>query len=538
MLIEIRSDKLRTGHITFHNGLNVILGDDNATNSIGKSSLLMVIDFVFGGNTFVERNKDVVQELGHHDYYFAFLFDDETYRFRRGTDTADTIYRCDAEYDVVGPITLEEYTTFLKAAYQIAIDDITFRSLVGLYLRVWGKENLDVHRPLHMFSSQPNRECVNNLIKTFGRYGSIKDLAERLRAKEQEASALRAAFRNEIVPQITSRQHKDNQDKIAQMQREIEDIKQNLAKYATNIAEVVNREILELKVAKDELLATKLKLESRLSRVQRNIAGNRHIRSRHFAALTQFFPDIDQTRLANIEEFHSVVARLLRTELEATAKDLQAQIERVAIELQEIDGKMASTLVAIDKPTHVVDRVYALATSLRNARLANQHYETEEGLERTISSVRQGLSKEKAVVLGYIQSAINDGIRRIVAMVFGPNRKSPALQLSEYSYAYDVFEDTGTGTAYANLIVFDLAIFGATVLPVVAHDSVLFKNIENDSVANLFRIYSAIEKQSFVAIDEIDKYGPDTASMLRSKSVIQLDDDHVLYIKDWRAKLA
>lgn len=35
--------------ITFHKGLNVVLGDNKGTNSIGKSTLLMVIDFIFGG---------------------------------------------------------------------------------------------------------------------------------------------------------------------------------------------------------------------------------------------------------------------------------------------------------------------------------------------------------------------------------------------------------------------------------------------------------------------------------------------------------
>lgn len=50
MLLEVRSDKFRQSAIQFRAGLNVVLGDDNATNSIGKSSLLMVLDFVLAGN--------------------------------------------------------------------------------------------------------------------------------------------------------------------------------------------------------------------------------------------------------------------------------------------------------------------------------------------------------------------------------------------------------------------------------------------------------------------------------------------------------
>jgi len=120
--------------------------------------------------------------------------------------------------------------------------------------------------------------------------------------------------------------------------------------------------------------------------------------------------------------------------------------------------------------------------------------------------------------ISLLQNTINDGINRIVTSLFGPDRKSPSIQLKETNYSYEVFEDTGTGTAYASLIVLDLAIFKLTILPFIAHDSVLFKNIENDSVSNLFKIYSGSEKQAFVAIDEIYKYGDETSSFLSSQS--------------------
>jgi uncharacterized protein YydD (DUF2326 family) len=49
MLIEIRTQKFRTGAVSFRPGLNVVVGDANATNSIGRSTMLMVIDVAFGG---------------------------------------------------------------------------------------------------------------------------------------------------------------------------------------------------------------------------------------------------------------------------------------------------------------------------------------------------------------------------------------------------------------------------------------------------------------------------------------------------------
>lgn len=51
MLVEVQCDKfIKNGQIRepirFHTGLNAVLGDDNGSNSIGKSTFLMILDFV------------------------------------------------------------------------------------------------------------------------------------------------------------------------------------------------------------------------------------------------------------------------------------------------------------------------------------------------------------------------------------------------------------------------------------------------------------------------------------------------------------
>src|ERR1700722_9348383 len=114
MLFEIRSKKCRTGMVLFNSGLNVILGDANATNSIGKSTMLMVVDFAFGGKDLLEHNDDVVKELGHHEYFFTFQFDQELHRFCRDTSQTDTVYSCGPQFELGPPMTLEAYNAFLR----------------------------------------------------------------------------------------------------------------------------------------------------------------------------------------------------------------------------------------------------------------------------------------------------------------------------------------------------------------------------------------------------------------------------------------
>jgi uncharacterized protein YydD (DUF2326 family) len=81
MLKEIRCPLFNHERITFHNGLNIILGDDDAKNSIGKSTALMVIDFALGGNSFLKDEAGAIRALGHHYYNYFFVFAEQPYFF-------------------------------------------------------------------------------------------------------------------------------------------------------------------------------------------------------------------------------------------------------------------------------------------------------------------------------------------------------------------------------------------------------------------------------------------------------------------------
>jgi len=534
MLTEIASDVLRMGSIRFRSGMNVVLGDENATNSIGKSSLLMIIDFAFGGTTLLKYNTDLVTELGHHVYLFTFEFDEQVYRFQRRTQEERVVYRCDEDGLPVAALSLEEYAAFLKRSYGIELSDITFRSLVGLYLRVWGKENLVPDRPLHAVQSMSLKECVDNLLKTYNAYGSIRSAAEELAEADAQLKAMRGAVKHRILPQVGRRAYSSNAKRIVQLEADLADIKANLAKYATNLSAIINKEVLGLKLEKDKLLALRLTASARLQRTQENLAGNRHIRSRHFADVLRFFPDVDQQRLARVEEFHDGLAAILKEELRESARELTAELARIDEAIASVDEQMASALSSISEPTVLVDQVYNVAIGLQKAREENSRFDEESALEERHAALKKRLAAEKARIVAEVQALVNGGLRRVVDAVFGVGRKSPHLELKESSYSYSVPEDTGTGTAYIGLILFDLTVFLSTQMPVLAHDSVLFKNIENDSVARLLEVYLSSDKQSFIALDEVAKYGAETEALLRQNSVVQLDNRNVLFVKDWR----
>ena len=74
MLKQIKCDLFNQSTIDFHAGLNVILGDDEAKNSIGKSSALLVIDFAMGSDSLLDDDAGAIEFLGHHSYEITFEF--------------------------------------------------------------------------------------------------------------------------------------------------------------------------------------------------------------------------------------------------------------------------------------------------------------------------------------------------------------------------------------------------------------------------------------------------------------------------------
>lgn len=147
MLERIKSAIFAQGTIDFHEGLNVVLGDNKGSNSIGKSTLLMIIDFIFGGNTYISHNTDVVTNLGHHEFGFTFKFNNIEYHFVRGTENPDVVYYSNKKYEKLDGKNVNEYTKKLKQLYGLESDQLTFRAAVNTYSRVWGKENNNVKNP-------------------------------------------------------------------------------------------------------------------------------------------------------------------------------------------------------------------------------------------------------------------------------------------------------------------------------------------------------------------------------------------------------
>lgn len=141
MLSEIKCDKfLANGAIRptirFTEGLNVVLGDSEASNSIGKSTFLLVIDFAFGGKAYIENAPDIQKNVGPHTIQFAFEFSGQKHKFSRSTSEYLSVNCCDDDYNVIKTIPLVDYCDWLRSRYGMSQVGMTFRSAFTRYVRV------------------------------------------------------------------------------------------------------------------------------------------------------------------------------------------------------------------------------------------------------------------------------------------------------------------------------------------------------------------------------------------------------------------
>jgi hypothetical protein len=347
MLVEIKCDHFHDNPLSLRKGLNVILGDEKATNSIGKSNALMVIDFAFGGSSFTDRNKDVMNALGHHSYSFCFEFNMKKHYFRRETYDPKVIYRCNAKYKDIDTIALEDFNKFLGTGYGVNhLSHLRVRAIVGVYSRIWGKDNYDAKKPLHADKNQKESVAILALIKLFDKFSELQQMTEELEKKKEAKQSLSLAKTFDYVPKIDKAEFKGNQVRISSIEKEIEEIKKNLARHACDLSDLVNRDMLGLKEEKDALLELDIDINNRLRRVRNNLSKNSFIRSKNLAHLKEFFPDVNVQKISQIENFHDGLKEILKEELRESERALEGRLDEVQAALKKINKKISTVVDA------------------------------------------------------------------------------------------------------------------------------------------------------------------------------------------------
>ena len=79
-----------------------------------------------------------------------------------------------------------------------------------------------------------------------------------------------------------------------------------------------------------------------------------------------------------------------------------------------------------------------------------------------------------------------------------------------------------------------MLILNLTSLPFIINDSMLFKNIWDEPVEGLFRLYDQTKKQVFIAIDRINVFDSEIQKIITAHEVVKLGkDEQALFGFTW-----
>ncbi|MDE1484316.1 DUF2326 domain-containing protein [Xenorhabdus bovienii] len=536
MLTKIICSLLNRGEISFCAGLNVILGDDDAKNSIGKSSALMIIDFAMGGTSLLEDKAGIIKSMGHHAYIFEFDFNGVKSFFSRSTNEPSIIRICTKDYQFTSEISIEEYTAKLKDLYDLDHLRNSFRSLVSPFSRIWNKGALDPEQPFFSDAREAAGVAIGRLIDLFERSDDIAEEKSILDAHNEKKKIISKSMNEEIIPKINKTRYKANQNIIASKMNTIEALKQGFTGALSAYEALFDESLRKLQQRKNELANQRNEILTKKDRIERDLLGITPRLSANIALVQEFFPNVDAKRLEQVESFHQNISKTVQKELRKDLVIYSEQISNLNVEISDLEDNIRTSLASKGTPDDLFARVFELKEFVDKATEENKFYDKKEAIKIDASLSKKRLEDIYVSIFLDIETSLNKKLKSFNQVVYGPRRNASQLRIkSASSFSFISPEDTGTGKAYAGLVGFDLAMLSLTHLPFIIHDSVLYKNIEVPATKNIIRILASVKrKQIFLAFDEAPKFGETAERLLRTHTVLKLSDDELLYNKDWR----
>lgn len=536
MLCEIYCEQFHQKRIELSSNLNVVLGTNTGDNSIGKSTFMLIVDFVFGGDTY-SKSTDILKNVGAHDVFFKFCFDNQNHYFSRSNIESNIVWRCDENYNKLHELTKQDYCKWLAERYGLDLPDLNFRDAVGRYARVYGKKNHDETKPLHYAPAESDNMTLLAILKLFDRYSVIAKMQEQYDQTYNKLKTFNKAQSMDFVSKITKTQYKRNTAEIEKLKAEISDLSSRLEKGLLDVDAEASEEAIRIKSELSRAKRLRSKMKSRLKLLNENGDYKFSDTTDAYIELSEYFPQVNLKHLEEVENFHTKVALIFKTQIVGEKNKHKKAIEEYdsIIECYETQLK---ELIQNPKLSKIILQRHADALkNIERMEKENSAYETSVMLKEEKKQAKERLLTIKREQLAIIESAINAEMNRINTMLYNDAYNAPILYISDNSYSFITPDDTGTGIAYKGLVVFDLAILHLTRLPILVHDSVVLKQISDEAIEKILIQYIASDKQTIIALDKPESYSSKTAELLEKHSILKLKPNgEELFGRSWGKK--
>lgn len=533
MLHEICCDQFYQKQIVFNPGLSVVLGTNTGDNSIGKSTFLLIVDYVFGGSTYAGAT-DIIENVGPHDIYFSFVFGEKTFKFCRNSINANTVWKCNDSYEKVEEIGLSDYCKWLDSKYAISLPELSFRDAVGRYIRVYGKNNCDERHPLHYKAAEKAEKACMALLKLFDLYAPLKETEAVVQRSDDELTAYKKAQTLRFIAKITKRVYNKNEKEIRSITAQIEELSFGLESGLLDVDATASEQAVYVKKLLSRARRARSKVKVQWDLLDENGTYAFSSTTDTFADLQHFFPDTAIARLEDIEGFHRTISSVFKAELRAERSKLEKELAEYDKTIHEYETQLQELIQNPNLSKIVLTRHTELLREKDRMQKENDAYEKLQQLKEARDADAERLKTIKQQQLALISYRLNEEMSRLNDAIYEGSYNAPVLDFTDTGYIFFTPDDTGTGIAYKGLVVYDLAVLRLTRLPVLVHDSVVLKQISDDAIEKIIELYFTCGKQVIIALDKQDSYSEKTSRLLSESAVLRLTSNgQELFGRSW-----
>lgn len=514
--------------ITFHYGLNSVVGYTLDSNSIGKSTLLMIIDFCFGGNDYTDKEKDTIQKVGPHTINFEYEFDGISHCFARSTDSPAYVMECDKNYNQIGRIPVELFRQELSKWYGLDVPGLTFRAAISRFFRIYNRGTHNELRPLNATVREDDKSGIISMLRLYGLFGEV----EHLEQEDEDALAKKMAFDKarelNLAPIAKDEKERESNKATAdKLEKELSTIKHD------NKTGTGDPDFMEAN-AKAALLDERKKLrfeqsmlDSQINDIQFEDECDVKSFARNLEKLKEFFPEANFQEIEDIDAFHKNVKSILNQETKASNEAISQNIAIISRRADEIDKALAEYKSTPDVPQATLDRYSDVKARIDYLTKANQNYVMKKEVDKQYSTTHEKLMKAVMTQTTKMSSEINKRMGEMNAQMGNGSKFAPELTINGLqSYSFVVPSDTGTGNRFKGIVMFDLAVIEQTKIPAICHDSIVFNNISGGTLAQIFAMYmKETSKQIFISYDIEHEPSSAPRKILEDTKVISLYPD-------------
>ena len=527
--------------ITFHNGLNIVKGDGEKSNSIGKSTLLMIIDFCFGGRDYPKVENKTISFVGDHNIDFVFEFNGISYFFRRSTNNSNIIYEFTDETYTNEKIRyqLDDYNAFLADKYNISSLNLTLRSVIGKFFRIYNRHTINEVRPLNSSLNDDDQQAIINFLKLFNCDHDIQSLLNKEDIlKKDKTTYDRLSKINAGVIAQSKAEYENNSTEIAKIENELQSFHKNNDTGTVDMQAILMKEKRELKLQYSNLKKQETKLMNSLNIINADDLDETST-TKTIEKLKEFFPEVKIDEFIKIEEFHKGVKSILKSQAKEENNKIESQLALIRNEMKRIWTEVCKYDSVPNVKQEIIDRSTWLSKRLDELKKSNENYEKFLQTKDELKEIKDTIKSQTEDDILRVSHEINTKMAYLEETYGSKVKYPPQIQiLSLNSYRFGIPNDTGTANRYKSVVTFDVATMLETILPAVIHDSVFFDAQGDANINYMLKLYRLLpNKQIFIAYDDKNKLSQENQEYIKKNVVVTLSKgDGALFRREFNIK--